>query len=309
MKTLLIGNFGDYNLGDELILLAALKDYPGAIVMTSDPNFSQTFTETEFKTVPFPPTGLRSWWQFLTDRDYSQALLKLKLRGIDQVVFAGGGLFAIKWRACFLWWCVFQFIKKSFPQAEVKFEHQGVDKDLGILSRGLARRVFKAADTISVRDVASGAALAAIGIENYEVKQDRVRDYLVKSEQGAVISKQQTANSEQLLLINAIKPFDVSVIEKKYQKHRIVFVPFALSDMGILPDDFGHEIFFPETKTELFNILIEAEIVIGERFHSIVCGAHFCGAENTFTLREPYSEKVTSFCELNNITPVFPALK
>ena len=78
MKTLLVGNFGADNVGDELILLAALEVYPESLVMTSNPEFSQTFTERTFETISMTPTGFRS---MLQRRDVAR-----NVSGIEKIV-------------------------------------------------------------------------------------------------------------------------------------------------------------------------------------------------------------------------------
>ena len=55
VRTLLIGSFGAGNIGDEMILLAALEAYPKSLVMTADKDASATFLAREIQTVqPFP---------------------------------------------------------------------------------------------------------------------------------------------------------------------------------------------------------------------------------------------------------------
>jgi len=293
--TLLVGNFGAHNLGDEMIFTAALQDYPDSVVMTSDPEFSQRFTEKKFETVPFPPTGFRSLLRFLVNRKYRADIATLRHCDIKTLVFPGGGLFAIKTRACWLWFLIFVWLKHFFPKAEFRFEHQGVDQDMSWLSKKLTRFVFARADYVSVRDEASGQALEVLGIKNYVLSEDRVFSYLKNTDVNALTCPE---SDEKLLIISALESFDVSVIEKKYPDHQIIFIPFALSDMSVLPDNFTHEVIFPKNKTELFSLLSQSDILVGERFHSLVCGYHFC---ETFVLREPYSEKVESFCEKHKI--------
>ena len=297
-KTLLIGNFGAQNLGDEMILTAALQDYPNSIVMTSDSAYSQQFTESTFETVPFPPTGLRSFLKLLVNKEYRSEIVKLKNCDTSTLIFPGGGLFAIKTRACVLWFLVFLWLKKLLPGAEFRFEHQGIDQDMSWLSCKLTKFVFTRADYISVRDKNSGQALEMLGIQNYELSADRVFNYLENLNKNALVCPE---SDEKILLVSALKPFDVSVVEAKYPDHKIIFLPFALSDISILPDDFAPEVVFPKNKTELFMLLSKAQVMVGERFHSLVCGYHFC---ETHVLREPYSEKVKHFCEKHKIKSI-----
>ena len=299
VQTLLIGNFGDNNLGDELILLAALRDYPEAVVMTNDPSFSQNFTGTQFKTVPFPPTGFRSLVKYYTDKNYRARIKELRNLEITKLIFPGGGLFAIKWRACLLWFLIFRHVTKASPKAEIRFEHQGVDKNLGVISRYLTKKVFQKADYISVRDESSAQALHEIQIlkSKIQVVEDRVVECLQNLDTDL-------KNKQRIVLINARKGVEntqIKAILESYPDCQFKFVAFAPSDLNCLPTDFSPEIVMPKTAEEVFRLFESAEIMIGERFHSLVLGYHYFGSDKTFSIRAPYSEKVASFCKTYGI--------
>jgi len=296
-KTLLVGNFGAKNLGDEMILSNTLELHPNSVVMTSDAETSQMFCETKFETVSFPPTGFRSLLSYWTNRNYRQKVQRLSKLDIRTVIFPGGGLFAIKFQAVWLWFVVFCWLKKLLPQAEFRFEHQGIDQDLSWLSRKLMKRVFAQADFISVRDVSSAEALEKMQIpkSKIKIKEDRVLEHL-REKRGERREKQK------IVLLNALSNFSFADIKNKYPDYEFKFVCFDPKDQNFVPQDFVGVVVVPKTRTELLNLFSSAEIVIGERLHVLILGLCFCGSKKTFTLKEPYAEKVSSLCEKEGIT-------
>ena len=128
MRTLLVGNFGGGNIGDELILTAALAAHPGAVVMTVNPEYSQTFVGHKFDTIPWPPVGIRTMlrhiWQCITNQKPTQIYTQY---GINRVVFAGGGLWAgakgFTPKAYWVWTCIWLWLKYLYPSAAFDFTH------------------------------------------------------------------------------------------------------------------------------------------------------------------------------------------
>ncbi|NCP67595.1 hypothetical protein GW756_04980 [bacterium] len=290
MKTLLVGNFGAQNIGDELILLSALQAYPKAVVMTADAELSQTFCETTFKTVLFPPTAFRSFARYFTSKKYRKAVAALK--NFDEIVFVGGGLFAIKLRACVLWFLVFRWLKHFNPTAEFRFENQGIDKQMSSLSRWFTKSALSKADFISVRDVPSLQALSALEINEITLTGDRV-------ELAQLAWKKTSANTESIL-VNALAPLETKLLkrlEKKAQGKDLVFVAFQHSDLNFVPENWSGRFEFPQTKTELFNLFDKADLMVGERLHSLILATKILDPASVKLLRAPYSEKVTSFAD------------
>ena len=299
-RTLLVGNFGKPNIGDELILNAALETYPEVIVMTNNSDFSQTFCEKPFECIPFFPTGLRSLLCFMFLKKRRQQLLELKERGVTQVVFPGGGLFAITFRAVLLWTIIFLWIRKILgPDMPICFEAQGVDSDLGWGSKMLIKYVFSRATRISVRDTSSKKALNKLKISAVEVVEDSVEVFL-----GKQTIWNRGERSQKLILINAISKINnklSQVLFEKYKKYRKVYISFEEGDRRFVPSKFKGQVFFPKTKTELFTCFSQSEQVLGERFHCLVLGEYFCGAKHVFALKKPYSQKVKNFIQSRGI--------
>ena len=294
MKTLLIGNFGARNVGDELILAAALEDYPDAIVMTADSEFSQNFCEKKFDTVPPFPTGLRSFLQFLFFKKYRSQLFSLRGQ-IEKVVFSGGGLFAIKFRAYLIWGITFLWIQKLFPKTKIIFEHQGVDKPKGWLNKKIVQYVFSRIDKISVRDQESANILGELGIQNVEISEDLVATFLRKKFPERNFQKQK------IILLNARAPFDTALIEDRFSQYKKIFVAFEPSDARHVPKNFDGKIIFPHTAKETFELFQMAEIAIGQRLHFLILAEFFYGTNHTFALGKPYSETVENFAQKKGI--------
>lgn len=286
MKVLLIGNFGSGNIGDELILASSLRDYPNAVVMTADPEFSRHFCGRTLETVPFPPTGVRSAWKYLFSSRYRKAFA---LQGIQQVVFPGGGLFAIKPKACWIWFQIFRWVKRVYT-GSIHLLHQGVDEHLGWWSRLITKFVLSRASTVTVRDESSRRAVQALCGKNVENDHDKLQ----------TIKLQTTNKKEKMVLINARAKFDAKML-KRFEGQEMIFVAFDRSDLKYVPQDFEGEVVYPKTEKEVFDLFTKAQYVVGERFHVLLLGSHFCGTDKTFVLREPYAEKVKSFCEKEKI--------
>jgi polysaccharide pyruvyl transferase WcaK-like protein len=294
MKTLLIGNFGAKNIGDELILASALEDYPESFVMTNNETYSQKFTETEFATVPFVPTGMRSFFRFLYSSKYRTRIFQLNKK-CSQVIFPGGGLFAIRFRACFLWFLVFLWIRFLFPKNKIVLQHQGIDCHLGFLSRRLTRWALKQANSITVRDESSRKAVKKYIGKDVANIGDRVQKYLKKKTFSPVIQK------EKWILINAKKNWNYWDIENKFPVRKKIFVGFDSNDMNYAPNELKKNAIFPQTKTELIDIFQKSEFVIGMRFHSLLLGTFFCSDDKTFLLGKPYSEKVENLAREHHL--------
>ena len=308
MKNLLVGNFGAKNLGDELILSSALKDYPNSGVMTSDSNFSQKFVGKNFKTFKFPPTGFRSFLKYFFDGTYRKKNLELQKERFEKIIFPGGGLFAIKFRACFLWFLVFVFLKKKFPKSEFIFEYQGIDKNLSFLSKKIVQYIFSRVNYISVRDENSKKVLEVLGINNVELKDDRVFERFKDDKiiRRAIHNRPygKRMKKQRILLLNSLSVFEQKKYSKlceKYKNYRQIFVPFQPSDLAFVPENFKGKIIEVKTENQLLDLIGDSDSGVGERLHFLILCRCFLGSKNTKTLKKPYSEKVRIFCKKEDI--------
>ncbi len=299
-KTLIIGNFGARNLGDELILASALAQYPNAVVMTADAVFSQKFLGQDFETTEFFPSGFRSFWRFLSDSKFRNTIKLLKEEDFEKIIFPGGGLFAIKTEAVFLWTIVFLWAK-YFLHKPIYFQSAGVDVRMCCFSRFLMKFVFKRADFVSARDDKSAKFLSEIRKIKILNVGDAGENFIESKflEFGILEHKK-----EKTLCLNVLAPFDFTKIlnDKRFEDYKKVFVAFSVFDVAFAPEK--AEVFFPETMEDLFKLFLSAEIAIGERLHFLIVAELFCGDDNVFIPRQPYSEKVRNFCA-EKALPIF----
>lgn len=274
MKTLLIGNFGAENVGDELILASALEEYPDSVVMTSNPVFSQTFTEISFATISMPPTGFRS----LVFAMVNPQGIPEQVRDVKRIVFPGGGLFAITPKAYFIWSKVIDWCAKTFPQVPIILEHQGFDEPKNRFEKWCLKKALSKVSKVTVRDENSAKVVGKYSHHQPKIVGDRVEVWIK--------SHKLQATSQELLLINAMSPYNKVLVQQKFPEHKITELAFGKGDVGKRP----------KTKTELLSLLAQADVMIGERFHSLVLGNAFCH-QKTYLLREPYSKKVKDLQE------------
>ncbi len=294
MKTLIIGNFGAGNIGDELILNAALEDYSNVVVMTSDAEASQTFCEKRFECVRFFPTGIRSGLSYLFKKDYRDSVRRLK--EVDQIVFPGGGLFAIKFRAVFLWFVVYLWCRWYLKGKPVHFLHQGVDKELGFFSKMYTRIAFQGAEKVSTRDQSSAEALNYLVVDKIKESEDQVEAFLPKQKWA----EEGSGKGKKILLINALSPLPENIFESlqnSFPNYHIKYFAFQEGDRVFAPKELKREIVKPVVKTEVFKYFQNAQIVIGERYHFLLLGQFFCGKEKTMLIKRPYAEKAKSLQE------------
>ncbi|MDH3324520.1 MAG: polysaccharide pyruvyl transferase family protein [Candidatus Peregrinibacteria bacterium] len=285
MKKLLLGNFGAKNLGDELILNFALENYGAedCIVATADSEFSQKFTEKNFRTIQSLPAGFRSFARFLFNKKYRHQFSVMKNQ-VDEIIFPGGGLFAIKTKAYLIWFINFLWAKYYFRKP-ISLVHQGIDEPTNFLQKFILKFVFSRAVMVSVRDEQSISAISEI--KNIQLTEDIVCQKL-KSFNPPI------QENKNLILINARSFFTVPKTIGE-----TLFIAFEESDLEFCPSNISS--IFPKTKTELFETFSSAQTAIGERLHFLILGEYFCGSSETFTLKKPYSSKVDSFCKQKKI--------
>lgn len=263
--------------------------------MTVDAQFSQGFTQKSFETLPFFPTGVRSLLRFLVMPAYRQSL-RTGTGDIERVVFAGGGLFAIKFSAYFLWFLMFLWVRWYMPRAEIRFEHQGVDTPPNYLSKKIVQYVFTRIDFLSVRDEASVVNVRNLLGKEIPLMGDRVEKFLQ--------SQKTDKTPHKVLLLNALRPVEIEILKKKLEpffEYEILGVALDPLDARVFPDIYP--VVFPQTQAELIQLFQKAEYAIGERFHFLLLATYCMNSDKIFTLRKPYAQKVQQFCDTHTISP------
>ncbi len=277
MKTLLVGNFGAKNIGDELILASAINRYPEVLVATADKEYSQCFLEKEFRTVRPFPTGFKSCTHFLFNKKES---LWSYRKQIDHIVFPGGGLFAIKNKAWWIWGITVFGLRRMFPSARIELQAQGIDRPKNWFQKIILIQVLKNIHSITVRDQASREVLRLFGKEA-SVVGDAVETWL----EGKV-EKLKSQKVKETLLINAR-----ALCMGEWPKADL-FIAMEEGDLAFAPS--GMKAVFPSTITETITLFASAKEAIGQRLHFLIIANAF-GAK-VKTLGVPYAEKVEAWC-------------
>lgn len=300
-KTLLIGNWGAGNIGDEMILCAAVEAHPKATVMTNDAESSQKFCERAFDTVPFFPTGLRSMVRFVLSAEYRRQLGMI-YQNTDTVIFAGGGLFAIKWEAYVLWSIIHLWARLWCGAKTVRWEHQGIDTTDNDFLAFLAKHVLRNADTVTVRDVPSKHVATVYGVQGVQDAKDRVEAWLMTAGW-----KQKTKPKHKTCVVNAramVHSHEWKQVQAWGSERGVteyVFLACAPEDMACIPNGFEGKIMLPRTKKQVKEVFENANIVVGERLHCLILADGVQGLSDIYTLRAPYSQKVEHWCAKKKI--------
>jgi polysaccharide pyruvyl transferase WcaK-like protein len=278
MKTLLVGNFGAKNIGDELILASAIDRYPEVLVATADRKYSQKFLEKKFETVEPFPTGIKSCTHFLFNRDRS---LWSYRKDVDLIVFPGGGLFAIKNKAWWIWGVTVIGLRKMFPRARIELKSQGVDRPKNWFQKIILHKVLKNVHSITVRDKESAEVLLTLGKE-VPVVGDAVETWL----ENKVEEFKSLKVNESLKIVNARAHWLGKWPEAD------LFLAMEEGDLQFAST--GIKKIFPQTISETFEIFASAKEAVGQRLHFLILAKAF-GA-NVKTLGVPYAEKVEAWC-------------
>ncbi len=281
MKTLLVGNFGARNVGDEMILASALEKYPESVVATVDSAFSQRFTEQSFETVEPFPTGVSSCTHFLFNKKEMWKTLPPK---INKIVLPGGGLFAIKNKAWWIWGVTIIGLRKMFPNVEIILESQGIDRPKNFFQRFILKQVLKRVNSVTVRDQQSADILLQYGTEAVVVG-DAVENW--------VKGKDAINRAPTKTLLNARAKW------KGEWPAADIYLAMTPEDARWVESDFKGEIIFPENVTQTLDIFSSAKTAIGQRLHFLIL-AHLLGAE-VKTLGTPYAQKVEEWCDKEQI--------
>ena len=281
MKTLLIGNFGARNVGDEMILASALETHSNVVVATSDSDFSQRFVEKQFETVEPFPTGISSCTHFLFNK---KGMWKTLPGTINKIVLPGGGLFAIKNKAWWIWGMTIFGLRKMFPKVKIILESQGIDRPKNFFQKFILRQVLARVNSITVRDQASAEVLLRYGREA-AVVGDAVENWIKGRD---AINRVSTKT-----LLNARAPW------KGDWPAADIYLAMTPEDARWVESAFQGKIIFPETVSQTLGIFASAKTAIGQRLHFLIL-AHACGAD-VQTLGQPYAEKVEAWCREKGI--------
>ena len=282
---LLAGYFGFGNLGDELLLEAALKNLERCGVsrdkiaaLSKDPED----TRSRFGIEAFNRWNISAVWGAL---DRSRLM-----------IMPGGGLFqdATSWRSCVYYWGLVRIAAaKSTPTALLG---QSVGPLSGKFARLLTKDALARCTYLAVRDKPSEKILNYMQIP-YEVMPDPVLSFEVENIQcgGAVLVNVRPVTQSDKYLRPVIHA------AKKLFENGNELIGIAMSDedatlmrdlkkSGELP---LREIFSPKNLAEFLKIAGFARAAMGMRLHFGILSS-LCGLSVALS---PYDPKVSSFAE------------
>lgn len=305
MKIGIIGNYGATNIGDDAILTALLKQLSAYELTVFSANPDETHKQFGVKSAPLFPLGVR------TALKGSFQKARKAIKSADVVILGGGGLFQDdRLYACFLWaWQVFwvkRFRKPLFIYGT------GVGPLKTRLGKRLTKWAYRQADTITVRDGYSRDLLHRIGLSdrNIAVTADPVFIY-----RKPKISKDRTKNLFMISLRPWLK-YNPKIIHvftaflKKLKESKSAEIKFVCMqaikerDHQVIDPilrEVGGELYIPRHFSDLIQVMLEAEFVIGMRYHFLIAAL----LTQTPVLPISYGPKVD---ELFKGTPLEPYL-
>ncbi|MFA4814599.1 MAG: polysaccharide pyruvyl transferase family protein [Candidatus Gracilibacteria bacterium] len=299
---LIVGNYGAGNLGDDAILggiVAELRSvgYEGEIQITHGGVIGSTEIYKGLKRAPFIPVGLRS--RFKKNR---KAALETIARA-DLVILGGGGLFTDEetWRAPLIWATQAKACRKlkkpylCFGQSVGPLRH--------LWSRHWAKKTFKGAAAVHVRDQISADLLKEWGLEA-TVGTDPAFSWLLE--------QKRTIPRKPILLVSLrewpdfgaekwrplVKEIQVFAKKKKLK-------PILMSmQQGENLKAAGLEIYEPSSALAAFEAMEKAQMAVTMRLHAGI----FAIAAGTPVAVLSYSQKVKALLDgtctvLSNPTP------
>lgn len=154
MRLVLVGNYGDHNLGDEMLRSYFLRTFPehNWTIVSARPNGANE--------VPRLPFGIRSffrpWWKTID-----------AIKNADALIYGGGSLFTDteSWKAPVLWW-TYAVLARMFRK-RIILAFQGVGPFRTGIGMWCSRSAIEHAHFVSVRDPHSLAR-----IKSWNLKTD-----------------------------------------------------------------------------------------------------------------------------------------
>lgn len=297
-KLLIIGNYGAGNLGDDAILGGILTDlknvnWNGEVLVTCGGQKTSTEIYKRVKRVPFMPSGLKSHFARTQVKTAQQAF-----ESIDMVIMGGGGLFtdSESLRAPYIWY------KQAKALIRAKKPYVIYGQSIGplrsIWSRHFARKTFKHAKAILVRDQESLHMLSKWGLKG-TLGTDPALSWLTEE-------LQKQPKKEAVLLISLrhwpklglkewktwTKPINEYCKKAKLKPIALSMEPTSEKEKRELTQ-LGWELYAPSSAREALFAFQKAKEALVMRLHA---GIFSLTAKTPF-IALAYSQKVTSFFE------------
>ncbi|MFT7184265.1 MAG: polysaccharide pyruvyl transferase CsaB [Oceanicoccus sp.] len=295
-RILIVGNYGAGNLGDDAILGGIVTElrsvgYQGELMVTHGAIATSSRIYKDLRKVPFVPTGIRSRFKRKQVKAARRAIQKA-----DLVILGGGGLFVDResWKAPLIWSQQARWCRKlgtpyiCYGQSVGPLKHW--------LSRHLAKKTFRYAKAIHVRDEASLIQLQEWDLLHAQQGTDPSLSYLSQ------LQPETNKNNQILISIREWGSFKAKdwealllPIQDFAQKHELH--PIILSmDPGNPQEqlelkNIGFKLFVPTSVDQAFEGLSAARMAVSMRLHANI----FALLAGTSLVTLSYSQKVKSF--------------
>ena len=287
-KTLLVGNFGAGNIGDEAILLGFLDRFPGNdyIIISAHPN--QTKKNYKTPSIHPIPCGPRSFFRSFFSGNLSKTIKEF--RESKKVIFPGGGLFCDPSKAIFIWFIHLSLaliLKKEvyfYGQSFIPISNKVWRKILGKALRNKRIKKIEVRDPLSkdflekklkLKEIKLGKDSATY-LKNIPLKPKSInknKKVVVSLREGSTTKKEIIKLAEEL--------------EKKYTQ--IIFLEMQRANKDEKGDKIEHQkiakyisnksiykFHTPKDPHDAMKVIFECDLVIASRLHAIVL-AHVLG--------------------------------
>jgi polysaccharide pyruvyl transferase CsaB len=293
---LIIGNYGAGNLGDDAILAGILTDlkaigYQGHITVTHGGHPSSPELYKGLHKVPFVPSGLRS--RFSSRRKQATEAVK----NADLVILGGGGLFVDteSRRAPWIWAAqARECVKWNKPYI---CYGQSVGPLKSWIGEFLAKRTFKKARAIHVRDQDSKKLLDSWGIDcscGTDVAFSWLQQVRKKVEKQPVllIALRTWPGVDGVTWSRILKPVQEFAKKKKWKPILISMDAYNEGEWNALRST-GLEVFEAVSAEQAFEGFQKSQMAITMRLHAGI----FALATGLPILALSYTSKVSSLFE------------
>ena len=288
-KTILIGNFGAGNLGDEAILAGFLRKFPhnNYLVLSARPRETSDLHQVE--SMKHFPSGPRSFFLSLFSLDLWKIIREFK--NCKKVIFPGGGLFCDPSKGIFVW--SMQFLMALILKKEIFLRGQSFGPISSNKMKKLTAFLLSKAKEIEVRDPISKEFLENL-FKNYssptpqplspvQVKLGLDSAFFLEKEKKSVSQKHKK------IVICLKEGLFKSGMDKKFAQNieklslEIIFLEMQRNNgdekgdqlehkkvIHYLSPEIKYKLFSPKSPQEVIKILSRSDGVVSSRLHGII---------------------------------------
>jgi len=294
---LLVGNYGEENLGDEALMSYFYKQYPSVnwILLSSAPKRCSEYSRF--------PSGFRSFFKFSWIRTIF-ALIKS-----DGIVFGGGSLFTDveSSKACLIWWI--QAFWAWIFRKPIILAFQGIGPFKTKRGEFLARWVVNHSTYISVRDPDSYERINSWGLDKKVIQSfDPVisliekKEFDLTSNNVLIVIPRRNSNTE------FKKSLDLLLDSNRWSEVIILSMQPKNVDEMKLCNDLQSSIKIPSkiiptpTLIDLVNNIQKGSFVITQRYHGAI--AAIALGRELLSVPQENNDKIQSLANLLREIPL-----